>query len=223
MNRDGPHDAKGLVERVFHALADGHFHSGEELAQRNLALAAALYGRLQTRCVRWARPCMPCAIAAIVSPGAGEPLDADAHSAKHCPPAHCAFDCVIMEVAWTVTSTNSVLLERGPPPQGECEVALAEFQSAGRGRRGRAWFAPPGVAVCLSMSWTFAQVPRDVGSLSLAIGVCVLRALGQLGIVDLQLKSPDDSTVERCKVGRHSHRATGRGRRSGMCGHRHRA
>jgi BirA family biotin operon repressor/biotin-[acetyl-CoA-carboxylase] ligase len=106
-----------------------------------------------------------------------------------------------MEVAWTVTSTNTVLLERGPPPQGESDVALAEFQSAGRGRRGRAWFAPPGGAVCLSMSWTFAQVPRDVGSLSLAIGVCVLRALGHLGIADLQLKWPNDVLRGDAKLG----------------------
>jgi BirA family biotin operon repressor/biotin-[acetyl-CoA-carboxylase] ligase len=131
--------------------------------------------------------------------GAGEPLDAalirDALSRslrarlRH------------IEVGWTVTSTNTVLIERGPPPQGECEVALAEFQSAGRGRRGRPWFAPPGGAVCLSMSWTFAQVPRDVGSLSLAIGVCVLRALGRLGVADLQLKWPNDVLLGDAKLG----------------------
>ena len=34
MNRGAPESARALVERVFRALADGHFHSGEELAQR---------------------------------------------------------------------------------------------------------------------------------------------------------------------------------------------
>ena len=34
MIREAPHDARTLVERVFRALADGNFHSGEELARK---------------------------------------------------------------------------------------------------------------------------------------------------------------------------------------------
>jgi BirA family biotin operon repressor/biotin-[acetyl-CoA-carboxylase] ligase len=186
------------VERVFRALADGHFHSGEELAQRLGVSRSAVWKAAN------ALRAFGSTVHAVRNRGycladAGEPLDAalirDALARglrvrlRH------------LEVSWTVTSTNTVLLERGPPPPGECEVALAEFQSAGRGRRGRSWFAPPGGAVCLSLSWTFAQVPRDVGSLSLAIGVCVLRALGRLGVPDLQLKWPNDVLRGDAKLG----------------------
>jgi BirA family biotin operon repressor/biotin-[acetyl-CoA-carboxylase] ligase len=198
VSRDVAHDAKGLVERVFRALADGHFHSGEELAQRLGVSRSAVWKAAK------ALRTLGSTVHAVRNRGyclaaAGEPLDGalireSLSRALRVRLRH-------MEVAWTVTSTNTVLLERGPPPPGECDVALAEFQSAGRGRRGRAWFAPPGGAVCLSMSWTFAQVPRDVGSLSLAIGVCVLRALGRLGIADLQLKWPNDVLRGDAKLG----------------------
>jgi BirA family biotin operon repressor/biotin-[acetyl-CoA-carboxylase] ligase len=198
VNRDTQHDARALVERVFCALADGQFHSGEELARRLEVTRSAVWKAAKTLRL------LGSTVHAVRNrgyrlAGAGEPLDAalirDALSRslrarlRH------------IEVAWTVTSTNTVLIERGPPPQGECEVALAEYQSAGRGRRGRPWFAPPGGSVCLSMSWTFAQVPRDVGSLSLAIGVCVLRALSRLGVRDLQLKWPNDVLLGDAKLG----------------------
>jgi BirA family transcriptional regulator, biotin operon repressor / biotin---[acetyl-CoA-carboxylase] ligase len=198
VNREAQQDARALVERVFCALADGQFHSGEELARRLGVSRSAVWKAAKT--LRE----LGSTVHAVRNrgyrlAGAGEPLDAvlirDALARglrarlRH------------IEVAWTVTSTNTVLIERGPPPRGECDVALAEFQSAGRGRRGRPWFAPPGGAVCLSMSWTFAQVPRDVGSLSLAIGVCMLRALSRLGVSDLQLKWPNDVLLGDAKLG----------------------
>jgi BirA family biotin operon repressor/biotin-[acetyl-CoA-carboxylase] ligase len=196
--REVPHDARTLVERVFRALADGNFHSGEELARR-LGVSRSAVWKAANSLRELGSTVHAVRNRGYRLAGAGEPLDAelirDALSRtlrvrlRH------------IEVAWTVASTNTVLLERGPPPQGECEVALAEFQSAGRGRRGRTWFAPPGGAVCLSMSWTFAQVPRDVGSLSLAIGVCVLRALSRLGVPDLQLKWPNDVLMGDAKLG----------------------
>jgi BirA family biotin operon repressor/biotin-[acetyl-CoA-carboxylase] ligase len=198
VNRAAPEVARALVERVFRALADGHFHSGEELAQRLVVSRSAVW-----KAANSLRE-LGSAVHAVRNrgyrlAGAGEPLDAvlirEALARGLRPRLR------HIEVAWTVTSTNTVLLERGPPPQGEFEVALAEFQSAGRGRRGRAWFAPPGGAVCLSMSWTFPQVPRDVGSLSLAIGVCVLRALSRLGVSGLHLKWPNDVLSGDAKLG----------------------
>src|SRR5207253_6233306 len=48
-----------------------------------------------------------------------------------------------LETVWSTSSTNTVLLARANPPVGTSEVLLAEHQSAGRGRRGRAWLAPP--------------------------------------------------------------------------------
>ncbi len=187
-----------LVERVFRALADGRFHSGEELAQELGVSRSAVW-----KAAHKLRE-LGSTVHAVRNRGyrlasAGDPLDATLIRDGVSRSLRSRLRHV--EVAWTVASTNTVLLERSPPPHGECDVALAEFQSAGRGRRGRTWLAPPGGAVCLSLSWTFAQMPRDVGSLSLAIGVCVLRALGKLGVTDLTLKWPNDVLLADAKLG----------------------
>jgi BirA family biotin operon repressor/biotin-[acetyl-CoA-carboxylase] ligase len=189
---------RSLAERVFSALADGQFHSGEQLAQLLGVSRSAIW-----KAARKLRE-LGSTLHAVHNRGyrlatAGDPLDAVLVRAGLSRSVRLRVRH--LEVAWAVSSTNTVLLERCPPPPGECEIALAEFQSAGRGRRGRAWLAPPGGAVCLSLSWTFAQIPRDVGSLSLAMGVCVLRALHKLSVPNLHLKWPNDILLGDGKLG----------------------
>jgi BirA family biotin operon repressor/biotin-[acetyl-CoA-carboxylase] ligase len=104
-------------------------------------------------------------------------------------------------VLWSVGSTNSLLLERENPAVGTCEAVLAEHQTAGRGRRGRAWLAPPGGGICLSMSWTFPEVPRDLGAMGLVVGVCALRALSALRVGNVRLKWPNDLLIDDRKLG----------------------
>jgi BirA family biotin operon repressor/biotin-[acetyl-CoA-carboxylase] ligase len=106
-----------------------------------------------------------------------------------------------IDAAWAIGSTNTALLERANPESGTAEVLLAEYQSAGRGRRGRAWLAPPGGAICLSMSWTFREVPQDLGALGLVIGVCALRALREHGVGGVSLKWPNDLLIGERKLG----------------------
>ena len=53
-----------------------------------------------------------------------------------------------LEVAWSLDSTNSELLRRDTPTKG-CAVLLAERQTGGRGRRGRAWSSPLAAVVSL--------------------------------------------------------------------------
>jgi BirA family biotin operon repressor/biotin-[acetyl-CoA-carboxylase] ligase len=105
------------------------------------------------------------------------------------------------ETRWQAGSTNSELLERRPVPPGQFEFLGAEYQSAGRGRRTRRWLAPPGGAICLSLSWCFASMPANVGALSLAIGVCALRALSSIGSLPVTLKWPNDLMAGPDKLG----------------------
>lgn len=102
---------------------------------------------------------------------------------------------------WSTGSTNADLLARADLPPGQFDFLTAEYQSAGRGRRSRGWFAPPGGAICLSLSWTFPQLPRGLGALGLATGVWALRALGRCGVGDVRLKWPNDLVVEDRKLG----------------------
>jgi BirA family biotin operon repressor/biotin-[acetyl-CoA-carboxylase] ligase len=187
-----------LVARVFAKLCDGEFHSGEELA-RSLGVTRSGVWKAANALRDLGTP-----MEAIRNRGyrllaAGEALAA---SRIRDSLSRAVRDRVSrLDVAWSLASTNTELVGRPNPPKGRSEVLLAEFQSAGRGRRGRSWFAPLGGSVCLSLSWTFAEMPRDAGTLGLAIGVCVLRALEPFGISDARLKWPNDVLIADHKLG----------------------
>lgn len=187
-----------LAARVFAELANGRFHSGEELARILAVSRSAIWKAANTlrdlgvtlhavrnRGYRLAMP--------------AEPLDAGRIRALL--PKLARDRIRSLEVLWSVGSTNTLLMERANPPVGSCEALLAEYQTAGRGRRGRSWLAPPGGAICLSQSWVFPEVPRDLGALGLVIGVCALRALGALGLQNVRLKWPNDLLVGDNKLG----------------------
>lgn len=193
-----PGEERPLVARVFAELADGQFHSGEDLAAalgvsrsavwkavKSLRDLGATLHAVRNRGYRLARSSEPLAADRILEAVASDVRERVRDVA----------------VVWSVSSTNTVLLSRPNPPNGCCEVMLAEYQTAGRGRRGRVWLAPPGGSICLSLSWTFRDVPADLGSLGLVIGVCELRALRELGLAEAKLKWPNDVLVADRKLG----------------------
>ena len=69
-------------------------------------------------------------------------------------------------------------------------VIVAEQQTAGRGRRGRAWVSP-GENLYYSLAITVGGA-RELEGLSLVVGLAVLRALESLGVRDAGLKWPND-------------------------------
>jgi BirA family biotin operon repressor/biotin-[acetyl-CoA-carboxylase] ligase len=187
-----------LVERVFGALAGGEFTSGAELAQSLGVSRSAVWKAAGTLKELGATlHAVPNRGYRLVS--GGEPLDAGTIRAAL--PKDALARVKKLESLWSVDSTNTALLTRPNPPIGATEVLLAEYQTRGRGRRGRAWFAPPGGAICLSFSWTFAQVPEDLSALGLAVGVCTLRALQPLGLEGIKLKWPNDILIDERKLG----------------------
>jgi BirA family biotin operon repressor/biotin-[acetyl-CoA-carboxylase] ligase len=101
-----------------------------------------------------------------------------------------------LDVVAETGSTNADLLGRaegGADIDGS--VLLAEYQSAGRGRHGRQWSAPPRTQVALSVGVAGASVPRGGwGWLPLATGVAVADALASVG-VEAGLKWPNDVLV----------------------------
>ena len=68
----------------------------------------------------------------------------------------------------------------------------AEWQTQGRGRRGRVWHATPGAALTFSLLWRFQRGAGALSGLSLAIGIAVVRALARCAIADAGLKWPND-------------------------------
>jgi BirA family biotin operon repressor/biotin-[acetyl-CoA-carboxylase] ligase len=100
-----------------------------------------------------------------------------------------------LDVVTVIDSTNSALLTGPRPVPGKLWACLAEYQRGGRGRRGRAWLAPLGRGLCMSVAWTFAGQPGDFAALGLAAGVAVRRALlAQTGL-PIRIKWPNDLLV----------------------------
>ncbi len=95
-------------------------------------------------------------------------------------------------------STNAVLLARAEAGAASGTVVIANEQTAGRGRRGRSWFASPGDSLTFSLFWRFAPGTAPAG-LSLAVGLAVAEALADFpgrtqgaGAEDATLKWPND-------------------------------
>jgi len=107
----------------------------------------------------------------------------------------------LLDVLVVTTSTNEYLTLRPAPPPGRMWAAVAEYQTSGRGRRGRRWLSPPGHGVCLSVSWCFESAPQDLPALSLVVGVAVCDGLKSLGVDGVQLKWPNDVMAAGGKLG----------------------
>ena len=99
-----------------------------------------------------------------------------------------------LEVAWTLDSTNTRLLQRATPGEGAL-VLLAERQTGGRGRRGRSWASPLAAHVYLSLARQFSGGLARLGGLSLVAGIAAAEALHALGHVEVRLKWPNDLVV----------------------------
>jgi BirA family biotin operon repressor/biotin-[acetyl-CoA-carboxylase] ligase len=93
-------------------------------------------------------------------------------------------------------ASTQALLEASMP---EGALAVADHQSAGRGRLGRTWEAPPGTALLCSV---LLKPPpeRNPSELSLVAGVAVADALERKTGLAVQIKWPNDVMLRRTKV-----------------------
>lgn len=179
-------------------LADGREHSGEELAEKLQVTRAAVWKQIQTLS-DWGLDVNSLPRRGYRLEQAVDLLDAEILGVNL--DRLCEGRVKSLRVELEVESTNTELLAGGAPPEGTMSVCLAEFQRAGRGRRGRRWIAPLGSGLCLSMSWHFREVPAQISSLALVIGVATARALKHCGVTDVQLKWPNDLFAAGRKLG----------------------
>lgn len=99
-----------------------------------------------------------------------------------------------VEVVAETGSTNADLVARCATDPVPGVALVAERQTAGRGRHGRVWTAPPGGTLTMSVT-VDASAPGAgdaLGWLPLAAGVAVARAVAEVGGVDVRLKWPND-------------------------------
>jgi BirA family biotin operon repressor/biotin-[acetyl-CoA-carboxylase] ligase len=103
-----------------------------------------------------------------------------------------------LNVQLELDSTNAWLMQQADWHGKAC---LAEYQHAGRGRRGRQWISPFAANLYLSLGWRFSLDAASLSGLSLASGVAIMRALNGLGIRGAGLKWPNDIVHGSRKLG----------------------
>jgi BirA family biotin operon repressor/biotin-[acetyl-CoA-carboxylase] ligase len=99
----------------------------------------------------------------------------------------------------TAGSTNDVMKERARAGASAWSAAIAESQTAGRGRQGREWLSPAG-NLFLSVLLRPDLAAESAGVLPLAAGVAASEAAEEWG-VDARLKWPNDLLVGERKLG----------------------
>lgn len=97
-----------------------------------------------------------------------------------------------IEIHELIASTNTHLLQQAHASGKQGIACFAEYQSAGKGRRGKNWVSPFGCNIYLSLLWRYQNGPASLAGLSLAVGVAVVRALNEMGIEEVGLKWPND-------------------------------
>jgi len=105
-----------------------------------------------------------------------------------------------LEVLASVDSTNAYLRSQTPPRAANLSVAVANEQTAGRGRGDNRWHSPPG-GLWLSVAYTFEAQPEKLSALTLALGAQLAEKLRELGVTDVALKWPNDLFVGDRKLG----------------------
>jgi BirA family biotin operon repressor/biotin-[acetyl-CoA-carboxylase] ligase len=104
----------------------------------------------------------------------------------------------------TIGSTNDVAAMLAAREGAEGTVVVADAQSAGRGRRGRAWFSPPGaglyVSLVLAPGRSRADGERATAITTLAAGVALAEAVEAATGLRADIKWPNDLLVGRRKL-----------------------
>jgi BirA family biotin operon repressor/biotin-[acetyl-CoA-carboxylase] ligase len=177
--------------QLLRLLADGQFHSGEELGAVLGVSRAAIWKQLEQlreekgvrlHKVRGKGYRLEQALSLL----SAERLSSRLMGLKIC-------------IAEQVDSTNALALRQlqdmAPP-----YLVLAEAQSAGRGRRGRQWVSPYGENLYFTQVVRIERAATQLQALSLVVGLAVLHTLRQLGVSGAGLKWPNDVLVGTKKI-----------------------
>ena len=171
-------------------LADGEFHSGEQLGESLGMSRAGINKHIQT--LRdWG-------VDVFTVPGKGYSLPE---------PIQLLDETFIrreveqgsVAVLPVIDSTNQYLLNRLAGLQSG-DACVAEYQQAGRGRRGRKWVSPFGANLYISMYWRLEQGPAAAIGLSLVIGIVMTEVLRDLGADQVRVKWPNDLYLQDRKL-----------------------
>ena len=100
----------------------------------------------------------------------------------------------------SVDSTNDYikkLAEEGAP---HGTLAVADYQSGGKGRRGRAWVTPHGSAIAMSILVRPQLAPEKASMMTLVAGMAVAKSVKEVTGLDVKIKWPNDVVIRGKKI-----------------------
>ncbi|MGQ0805442.1 MAG: biotin--[acetyl-CoA-carboxylase] ligase [Actinomycetota bacterium] len=100
----------------------------------------------------------------------------------------------------SLDSTNRYLLDEARSGAPEGVVAVADYQTAGRGRRGRSWVAPPGASLLVSVLLRPSLAPDRTQLVSIAAGLAMADAVERVAGFAPALKWPNDLLADDKKL-----------------------
>lgn len=187
--------SKPIREKLINALAGGGFVSGQSIADELSVSRAAISNQVKAlnemgvdifkvrgKGYQLANPLVLLDKVAI-----GEGLNA--LRADNCVETHTLID-----------STNDYLMRKLPNQVTQGQVCIAEYQSAGRGRRGRQWISPFGSHLYLSYYHKLNDGFSAAMGLSLVTALAISDAINALYDVQVQLKWPNDVYLDGVKL-----------------------
>lgn len=177
--------------KLIKVLSDGEVHSGQQLGQELGMSRAGINKHIQT--IReWG-------VEILTLPGKGYRFPApmnllDKDAITHYHPSD------RIEVIPVIDSTNQYLLDKLSELDSG-DACVAEYQYAGRGRRGRQWVSAFGRNLYLSMYWRLEQGPAAAIGLSLVVGIVIAEVLNRQGAAErVKVKWPNDLYLDDKKL-----------------------
>ncbi len=175
------------MENLLKLLADGRFHSGEELGSALGVSRAAIWKKLKNISR------LGLELDAVRGKGYRLPRNVELLNrgaiVRDMPDS--IRTSVGVDVRLCTSSTNDDVRKLSAARES-WQVCMAEYQSHGRGRRGRSWQSPFGASLNFSMLWRVDSGLAAMEGLSLAVGLGVVKTLESFGAKGLMLKWPND-------------------------------
>ena len=99
-----------------------------------------------------------------------------------------------------VASTNDIAIARGKAGAPEGTLIIAEHQTAGRGRYGRRWEAPPGKCLLVSVVFRHRLLSDQVPLPNFIGAIAIAQAIQKTHGLDARIKPPNDVRIQKRKV-----------------------
>ena len=99
-----------------------------------------------------------------------------------------------------VASTNDIAIARGKVGAAEGTVIISDHQTAGRGRYGRRWEAPPGKCLLVSVVLRHRLLREQIALPNLIGAIAIAQAIRTKHELDARIKVPNDVRIEKQKV-----------------------